>query len=121
MTYKNTKKTFCLLDDFLEKLRERDIDIYTFLDRKWCCPIPNPLANWIREDDNVGLLEIKNYEAWWQAIGKKTRNMVRKAEKSGVKVEVVEPSDKLAEGIWKIYNETPIRQERAFPHYRRIT
>ncbi len=39
------------------------------------------------------------------------------AEKSGVKVTVVEPSDKLAEGIWKIYNETPIRQERAFPHY----
>ena len=28
-----------------------------------------------------------------------------------------EPSDKFAEGIWKIYNETPIRQERAFPHY----
>ena len=43
--------------------------------------------------------------------------MVRKAEKSGVKVTVVEPSDKLAEGIWKIYNETPIRQERAFPHF----
>ena len=33
------------------------------------------------------------------------------------KSEVVEPSDKLAEGIWKIYNETPIRQERAFSHY----
>jgi hypothetical protein len=43
--------------------------------------------------------------------------MVRKAEKSGVNVEVVEPSEKLAEGIWKIYNETPIRQERAFTHY----
>ena len=104
-------------DDFIEKLRERDIDIYTFLDRKWCCPILNSLANWIREDDNVGLLEIKDYDSWWQAIGKKTRNMVRKAEKNGVKVEVVAPSDKLAEGIWKIYNETPIRQERAFPHY----
>ena len=43
--------------------------------------------------------------------------MVRKAEKSGIKVTVVEPSDKLAEGIWKIYNETPIRQARAFTHY----
>ena len=74
-------------------------------------------ATWIREDDNVGLLEIKSYDDWWQEIGKKTRNMVRRAEKSGVKVSVVEPSDKLAEGIWKIYNETPIRQERAFSHY----
>ncbi len=85
--------------------------------RKWCCPIPNPPTNWIREDDNVGLLEIKSYDSWWQAIGKKTRNMVRRAEKNGLKVSVVEPSDKLAEGIWKIYNETPIRQERAFSHY----
>ena len=22
-----------------------------------------------------------------------------------------------AEGVWRIYNESPIRQERAFPHY----
>lgn len=43
--------------------------------------------------------------------------MVRKAEKSGVKTEVAKPNEKLAEGIWKIYNETPIRQEREFPHY----
>ena len=111
------EKNILPTDDFIAKLRERDIDIYTFLDRKWCCPILDSLASWIREDDNVGLLEIKDYDSWWQAIGKKTRNMVRKAEKSGVKVEVVAPSDKLAEGIWKIYNETPIRQERAFPHY----
>ena len=43
--------------------------------------------------------------------------MVRRAEKSGIKVTVVEPSEKFAEGVWKIYNETPIRQGRAFPHY----
>jgi hypothetical protein len=43
--------------------------------------------------------------------------MVRKAEKSSVKVEVTKPSEALAKGIWGIYNETPIRQERAFPHY----
>jgi hypothetical protein len=102
---------------FIEKLGERKIDILTFLERKWCCPIPNPPKTWTRADDNVGLLEIKDYETWWQAIGKKTRNMVRRAEKSGIKVTVVEPSEKLAEGIWKIYNETPIRQERAFTHY----
>jgi hypothetical protein len=32
-------------------------------------------------------------------------------------VRVEEPSEKLAEGVWKIYNETPIRQGRAFSHY----
>ncbi|MCL5877702.1 MAG: hypothetical protein M1540_07825 [Candidatus Bathyarchaeota archaeon] len=104
-------------NEFLEKLKERGVDVYTFLDRKWCCPTQNPLVNWRGEDDNVGLLEIKTYPEWLQMVGKKTRNMIRKAEKEGVKIAVVEASDALAEGIWKIYNETPIRQERAFSHY----
>ena len=102
---------------FLEKLSERNIDVFTFLDRKWCCPIPNPPSTWIRSEDNVGLLEIKDYDGWWSKVGKKTRNMVRRAEKSGVKVDVAQPNEKFVEGVWKIYNETPIRQDRAFPHY----
>ena len=104
-------------EGFIEKLSERDIDIFTFLERKWCCPIPNPPSTWIKSEDNVGLLEIKDYDGWWSNVGKKTRNMVRRAEKSGIKIDVVQPNEKFAEGVWKIYNETPIRQERAFPHY----
>jgi hypothetical protein len=103
--------------DLLSKLDGRDIDIFTFIERKWCCPIANPPSAWTKTDDNIGLLEIKDYASWWDAIGKKTRNMVRKAEKESVKVSVVPQSDKLADGIWKIYNETPIRQGRAFPHF----
>jgi hypothetical protein len=111
------EKSIIPTNEFTQKLSERGIDIYTFLDRKWCCPITKPPVSWIGEDDNVGLLEIKDYNSWLQTIGKKTRNMVRKAEKSCVRVTVIEPSDKLAQGIWKIYNETPIRQDRAFTHY----
>jgi hypothetical protein len=102
---------------FLEKLQDRGVDVFTFIERKWCCPIANPPKEWHKTEDNVALLQVGTYEDWWQAIGKKTRNMVRKAEKSGIKVEVVEPSEKLAEGIWQVYNETPIRQGRAFSHY----
>jgi hypothetical protein len=104
-------------EEFIEKLSERGIDVFTFLERKWCCPILDPPTAWIKTDDNVALLEIKDYENWWSNVGKKTRNMVRKAEKSGIKVTVVAPSEKFAEGISKIFNETPIRQERAFSHY----
>ena len=92
-------------------------DIFPFVNRNCCCPIANSPSAWTRADDNIALLEIKDYDSWWDAIGKKTRNMVRKAEKSDVKVTVTEPSDELAKGIWKIYNETPIRQGRAFPHF----
>lgn len=104
-------------DEFFEKLQDRAIDVFTFLERKWCCPLPNPPHTWVRVEDNVGLLEINSYDAWWANVGKKTRNMVRRAEKSGVKVRVVELTPELAEGIWKIYNETPIRQGRTFSHY----
>src|SRR5208283_4840420 len=104
-------------DGFIEKLRERDVDVFTFLERKWCCPIPNPSSTWIKSEDNVGLLEIKDYDAWWSNVGKKTRNMVRRAEKSGINVSITEPDEKFVEGVWKIYNETPIRQGSVFPHF----
>jgi hypothetical protein len=102
---------------FIEKLADREIDIFTFIERKWCYTIPKPPSSWLKTEDNIALLQVTTYDQWWEKVGKKTRNMVRKAEKGGIKTEVVEPSEKLAEGIWKIYNETPIRQERAFPHY----
>jgi len=105
------------LDDLIMKLAERGADIFTFIERKWCNVISHPPRLWSKTEDNIALLQIASYEDWWKNVGKKTRNMVRKAEKSNVKTEVVETNKKLAEGIWKIYNETPIRQERAFPHY----
>ncbi len=104
-------------EKFLEKLRERGVDMFTFIERRWCHTIPNPAKEWRKANDNIGLLQVTSYDEWWKSIGKKTRNMVRKAEKGGIKTEIVEPSVKLAEGIWKIYNETPIRQDRGFPHF----
>ncbi len=104
-------------NDFVDKLHDRDKDIFTFVERKWCSPIPNPSSAWIRTADNVALLEIKDYATWWSSIGKKTRNMIRRAEKSEIKVTVAEQTEKFAEGVSKIYNENPVRQERAFSHY----
>jgi len=102
---------------FIEKLVDIGIDVFTFIERKWCCTIPKPSNAWVRTEDNIALLHVTTYDEWWKKIGDKTRNRARKAEKSGVKIDVVEPSEKLAEGIWRIYNETPIRQERSFLHY----
>jgi len=115
--YREYYKNILPTEGFLSKLKLRNMDVFTFIERRWCCPITNPPATWVKTEDNIGLLEIKDYDYWWNAIGKKTRNMVRKAEKDGVRVSVVEQTDKLAEGIWKIYNETAVRQGRVFPHY----
>ncbi len=102
---------------FLQKLRERGVDVFTFVERKWCCLAANPSSDWLKTEDNVALLKIVPYMEWLRAVGKKTRNMIRKAEKSGVKTEIAEPSEKFVQGVWRIYNETPIRQGRGFSHY----
>jgi len=102
---------------FLEKSKERGIDIFTIIERKWSQTVPHPQRNWVKTEDNIALLEVRTYSEWWESISKKTRNMVRKAEKNGVTTKISVADEELAEGIWKIYNETPIRQERAFPHY----
>ena len=115
---KEYEKNIVLTDQLLNKLKERDLDIFTFIERSWCHNFSKIPKNWIKTEDNIALLHIETYEEWWKKIGKKTRNMVRKAKKSGLFNKIVEPNEKFAEGIWKIYNETPIRQGRRFLHYR---
>jgi hypothetical protein len=104
-------------EELAKELHRRHVDIFTFLERKWCCPITEPSKIWARGEDNVAILGLKSYDEWWENIGKKTRNMIRKAEKVGIKTDVAAANDKLAEGIWKLFNETPVRQGRSFPHY----
>ena len=108
---------WCQPTELLQKLGERGTDIFKFLERSWCCKIQNPKKSWAKSDDNVALFHVKNYDEWWKSIDKKTRNIIRKAEKSGISTSIAQPDEKLAEGIWKIWNETPIRQDRGFPHY----
>ncbi len=108
---------FVPTERFLEKVKNQGVDVFSFIERKWSDQTLNPSSKWLKTEDNIALIKISTYDEWWNNIDKKTRNMVRKAQKSGLKVEVVEPSVKLAEGIWEIYNETPIRQGRAFVHY----
>ncbi len=98
----------------LKKLQPR-IDLFTFMQR---LPDTSPKFAYPIEWDNLAVLRITTYEQWWtKQIDNKTRNMVRRAEKKGIVVREVPFSDVLVEGIWRIYNETPIRQGKLFPHY----
>lgn len=103
--------------EFLSKLADRGIDIYSFIERKWCCPLSNQSSSWSKTEKDIAILKVPSYDSWLQAVGKKTRNMLRKAEKSGVRTEVTELNEQVIHGMWNIYNETPIRQDRAFSHY----
>jgi hypothetical protein len=68
--------------------------------------------------DNFAALSITTYEEWWtNQIGFKARNKAKQAEKHGVVLREIPYDESLIQGILEIYNETPIRQGKRFPHY----
>jgi hypothetical protein len=90
-------------------------DIFTFWQR---LPETRPKYAYYTESDSIAAIPLKGFTYWWdQQIDPKVRNMIRKADKKGVEVRVVDFNDEFIEGITKIFNESPIRQGRPFWHY----
>jgi hypothetical protein len=111
---------YIFLDDpstVIEHLKrsKRKVDLFTFLQR---VSEPEPKYTYPMEWDNMAVVSITTFDGWWnKQIGFKARNKAKQAEKKGVVIREVEFDDSLARGIWAIYNETPVRQGRRFPHY----
>jgi len=90
-------------------------DLFTFLQK---LPETSPQYSYPFEWDNLAVLPISTFDHWWtRQVDAKTRNMVRRGEKKGVVIREVSFDGNLVRGIWEIYNECPVRQGRAFPHY----
>jgi|ERR1051326_3796824 hypothetical protein len=100
----------------IEALRKSSIraDLFTFL-QLW--PESSPKYNYAMEIDNAAVVHVSTYDEWWNQIRPEARNRARQAEKKGMVLREVPFDDNLAKGIWEIYNETPMRQGRQFPHY----
>jgi hypothetical protein len=91
------------------------IDLFTFMQR---LSETTPKYSYPMEWDNFAALPISTFDHWWtKALGFKGRNKAKQAEKKGIKVREIPFDDVLIKGIWRIYNETPIRQGKRFPHY----
>src|SRR5271165_489958 len=98
----------------LRKSRPR-ADIFTFLQR---VPDTAPKYSYPMEYDNLAVLPVSTFDHWWtHQIRSFPRNRARQAEKRGVTLREVSFDDALIHGIWKIYNECPVRQGRPFTHY----
>ena len=105
----------------IEQLREDrkrgrlKADLFTFWQR---LPEVDRKYQYFSEGDAIAALPIKSFNFWWeQQINPKVRNMVRKAEKKGVEIKVVQYTDEFIEGMTKIFNESPLRQGRPFWHF----
>lgn len=91
------------------------IDLFTFMQR---LPETTPKYAYPMEWDNFAALQISTFDKWrMEQIGFKARNKAKQAEKKGVVIREVPFDDALVKGIWEIYNESPVRQGRRFPHY----
>ena len=103
-----------LIIDGLRKSNER-VDIFTFIQK---VTETTPKHQYPMEWDNLAVLPITTFDHWWnQQIGFKARNKAKQAEKKGAVIKEIPFSEPLVRGIWEIYNETPVRGGRKFPHY----
>jgi len=102
---------FNFSEEYLSKI---DGDIFTWWQRY---PDVIPRYQYPMIWDNMAVCEFESYDDWWRKVGKKTRNIIRKAAKRGVEVKVVRPDRDFFIGVTRIYNETPIRQGKYFRHY----
>lgn len=91
------------------------VDLFTFLQR---VSESSPKYRYAMEWDNFAVLPITTFDEWWtKVLGFKGRNKAKQAERKGIKLREIPFDDVLIEGIWRIYNECPIRQGKLFPHY----
>jgi hypothetical protein len=104
-------------ESLLEGLRRAEVrvDLFTFIQG---LPKTAPKYPYPWEWDNLAVLPISTFDHWWtKQLDNKTRNMVRKGEKKGLILREVPLDDSLVQGIWEIYNESPVRQGKRFPHF----
>ena len=104
-------------DAFVASLRKcgKRIDLFTFMQR---LPDTSPMYSYPMEWDNLAVLRVTTFDHWWNhQIRSYPRNRARQAEKRGVVLREIPCDDTLFAGICGIYNESPVRQGKAFPHY----
>ena len=104
-------------EEFRTALQQHGVtaDIFTFIPRisETSQRFDYPVGS-----ENLAVLRVSTFEHWFtNQIGKKTRNMIRKGQKSGVTVREVPFDDALAAGICLVNDERPLRQGRRFSHY----
>ncbi len=103
--------------EFIDRLAQSaDMpDVFSFLQ-----PVPDtkPNFSYRMEWDSLAVLRISTYDEWWKGqINDKTRNMIRRAQKTGLIIRTTEYNDQFVQGIKRIYDESPIIQDKPNRHY----
>lgn len=106
-------------ESFVSQLKRAGLnaDIFTFAQR---LPDATPKYKYRMEWENFAVIPIATYAGWWgDRIESSVQRAVRKAAKLGVVVRMAELDDAFLRGIVEINNDTPVRQGRAFWHFKK--
>src|SRR5436190_8378830 len=103
-------------DAFITKLKESKLqaDVFTFAQRP---PETTPKYDYHWEWDNWAAVRTTCFKDWWENLPQESRKNLRRAARRGVVVRIVPFDDNLANGVYRIYNETPVRDGRPFWHF----
>ena len=108
-------------NSFVSRLKgsKLDADIFTFAQR---VPDSKPKYNFDIIWEDAAVIPITTFTHWWKERTEYSiRKAVNRSKKLGLVTEATEFTDAFAEGVTTIYNETPVRQGKAFWHYRKGT
>jgi hypothetical protein len=104
---------------FVSRLKSARLkaDIFTFAQK---LPDTMPRYAYHSKWENLAVIPITTFADWWERrVESSVRRAVRKAIKVGVVARETAFDDAFADGIAATYNETPVRQGRAFWHYQK--
>jgi hypothetical protein len=63
------------------------------------------------EWESISVLPISSYNNWWsKQISSPIRKFVRRSQRKGVDIKIVDFNDELVKGVMEIYNETAIKR-----------
>jgi Acetyltransferase (GNAT) family len=89
-------------------------DIFTFAQK---IPEIQPKYNYPMEWDSIAAVQTKNFKEWWEKLPQETRKNVRRSQKRGVVVSVVELNDAIIQDLVELNNDAPLRQGKPYSHY----
>ena len=90
-------------------------DIFTFMQH---VTDVEPRFNYPMEWDNFAVIPVVSYEDWLRnRVRRDVRENVRRSKREGVIVRRSEYDAEFVEGIKRLYDDTPVRQGKAFWHH----
>lgn len=98
----------------LEALQSRGVDLFSFIERTFLKQATLQKYGFYSCPETIGLLHFEDFDVWCKTLPSRERNLIKKAERIGLKTVVADIDEEFILSAQKIYNETPMRQGRRY-------